>query len=82
MRRAAAAQLRLCRLSVVGVAAAVGAARAKEASLGRRSGAADATVPSFHFGLGNGLLPGGMGDPQLYWCAPCPAPPEASPRAR
>ena len=81
MRRAAAAQqLRLC--SVVGVAAAVGAARAKEASLGRRSGAADATVPSFHFGLGNGLLPGGMGDPQLYWCAPCPAPPEASPRAR
>jgi hypothetical protein len=36
--------------------------------------AADPTGPSFHFGVGNGLLPGGMGDPQLYWSAcsqPC-----------
>ena len=31
--------------------------------------AADPTGPSFHFGVGNGLLPGGMGDPQLYWSA-------------
>ena len=27
-----------------------------------------AAVPVYHYGLGNGLLPGGMGDPQLYWC--------------
>jgi hypothetical protein len=31
---------------------------------------AAATPPRFHYGVGNGLLPGGMGDPQLYWDAP------------
>jgi hypothetical protein len=35
--------------------------------------AADPTGPSFHFGVGNGLLPGGMGDPQLYWSASVPS---------
>ena len=35
------------------------------------TGAATAAgVPAFHFGIGNGLLPGGMGDPQLYWDEP------------
>ena len=33
-------------------------------------GGATATVPAFHFGVGNGLLPGSMGDPQLYWDEP------------